>query len=445
MRYLLIFLGKVLNGNMEGDQMEDEEPVYDVIDDSEDGTSKNSTKRAPVHRKISSASLAAKNTETGTESIISKLRRKFQRSSTLESSFHSPEARSSEGKLKSNRRRASTEIHGRAAASKETFPTTSQTRSSWIKSRSKTVSFGQSGSCKLQISKRDNMPMLDPEHTKNSCDVHEPNRSLLQELIAGGKDPAQNTPLHTKDDSVLPALPDRLSSPIPKPPRRRAKSLDEGLLEGKGVKNGKSCEGDPQDESREGKLSPSASKRGITDGKTGSLSANLENLSQCSWYWGPLTRAEADRKLDGKPDGSFLVRDSSHEFHLYSVSFRSKGRTLHSRIKYDKGRFGFATKSGLFQSSSSVVSFVNATMKIGPFYSSPSDFFWPSYPVHFLFPVSRFEEFPSLKHLCRIAIRCNSRSDKLHELPLPPKLRRYLKVENPYLPEAELNFMYRYV
>ena len=428
---------------MEEDQTGDEEPIYDVIDDSEDATSKNSTKRAPVHMEISSESLAARNSETGAGSIMSKLRRRFQRSATLESSFDCPKGRSSEGKLKSNRRCALTYVHKRAADSNEKLPTTHKTGSSWMKPRSKTISLGHSGSCKLQTSENENMPTLDDEHTKNSCHMHESNSSLLQELNLSGTDLAQNTSLHSKDESVVQALPDQPSSPIPKHLRRRANSLDEGLLVGKGVKIGKLCEADPQDDSREGKLSPSASKRGITDDKPGSLSTNLENLSQCSWYWGPLTRAEADRKLDGKPDGSFLVRDSSHEFHLYSVSFRSKGRTLHSRIKYENGRFGFASKSGLLQSSSSVVSFVNATMKIGPLYASPSDFFWPSYPVHFLFPVSRFEEFPSLKHICRIAIRCNSRFDKLHELPLPPKLRRYLKVENPFLPEAELNFMYR--
>jgi len=44
-------------------------------------------------------------------------------------------------------------------------------------------------------------------------------------------------------------------------------------------------------------------------------------------------------KLEDKPDGSFLVRDSSDERYILSLSFRSQGVTHHTRIEHYKGKF----------------------------------------------------------------------------------------------------------
>ena len=167
-----------------------------------------------------------------------------------------------------------------------------------------------------------------------------------------------------------------------------------------------------------------------------SLTRSLETLSHYSWYWGPINRFEAEDKLKGKPDGSFLVRDSSNEFHLYSVSFRSRGRTCHTRIRYEDGRFGFLTPTGLM-GTKTVVGLIKRSIRISQkgvlcFSNSPGFLNIP-HPVRFMTPVSRFEDLPSLQHLCRFVIRQNSRCDKLHELPLPSKLINYLDVENHFL------------
>ncbi|XP_020608838.1 suppressor of cytokine signaling 6-like [Orbicella faveolata] len=173
-----------------------------------------------------------------------------------------------------------------------------------------------------------------------------------------------------------------------------------------------------------------------TSGTELSLTRSLETLSHYSWYWGPINRYEAEDKLKGKPDGSFLVRDSCHEFHLYSVSFRSRGRTCHTRIRYEDGRFGFLTPTGLM-GTKTVVGLIKRSIRISQkgvlcFSNSPG-FLDTPHPIRFTTPVSRFEDLPSLQHLCRFVIRQNSRCDKLHELPLPPKLIDYLDVENHFL------------
>lgn len=58
---------------------------------------------------------------------------------------------------------------------------------------------------------------------------------------------------------------------------------------------------------------------------------------QCGWYWGPMTWEDAEMKLKGKADGSFLVRDSSDPRYILSLSFRSQGVTHHTRMEHYRG------------------------------------------------------------------------------------------------------------
>ena len=58
---------------------------------------------------------------------------------------------------------------------------------------------------------------------------------------------------------------------------------------------------------------------------------------QVGWYWGPLSWDEAEAKLATKPDGSFVVRDSSDDRYILSLSFRSQHTTHHTRIEHYKG------------------------------------------------------------------------------------------------------------
>ncbi|KAJ6650016.1 General transcription factor 3C polypeptide 3 [Pseudolycoriella hygida] len=71
------------------------------------------------------------------------------------------------------------------------------------------------------------------------------------------------------------------------------------------------------------------------------LVPDLRKITNCGFYWGKMDRYEAERLLEGKPEGTFLLRDSAQEEFLFSVSFRKYGRSLHARIEQFNHKFSF--------------------------------------------------------------------------------------------------------
>lgn len=165
---------------------------------------------------------------------------------------------------------------------------------------------------------------------------------------------------------------------------------------------------------------------GLRPPEHNSVCKEIIHLASHSWYWGPITKREAELKLNNLPDGSFLIRDSSSDVYLFSISFRSIGLTFHSHIEYNLGMYSLHNQQGFV----SIVDLINFAMKK----SADSVFCYtrardmtPAFPIRLTNPVSRFTEVQSLLHLCRFVIKQSISINDIQKLPIPESLQQYLK------------------
>jgi len=146
------------------------------------------------------------------------------------------------------------------------------------------------------------------------------------------------------------------------------------------------------------------------------LVPDLLRIVNSPFYWGEMDRYEAERLLDNKPEGTFLLRDSAQEEYLFSVSFRRYSRSLHARIEQWNQNFSFDSHDPGVYASSTVTGLIEH-------YKDPSCcmFFEPMLTR----PLNRTFVFP-LSTLCRAAIVDCISYDGINALRLPRPLRQFL-------------------
>ena len=151
---------------------------------------------------------------------------------------------------------------------------------------------------------------------------------------------------------------------------------------------------------------------------------NCKEMMRNGWYWGPMKREDAVKKLFGHPPGTFLVRDCSDERHLYALSFVAPNQVVkHSLIQYCRGRWSFYNT--MVRSEKSVVHLIEKSVSRASL-GLPT-LTWEQGVTALTKPLSRFNTVKPLQHHCRFAIRQHCRIDLVQQLPLPARLKEYLK------------------
>eukprot|EP00093_Oithona_nana_P005287 05287.XXX_62457_61498_1 [CDS] Oithona nana genome sequencing. len=132
------------------------------------------------------------------------------------------------------------------------------------------------------------------------------------------------------------------------------------------------------------------------------FAASIETVKNCDWYWGPISGTAAEQALEYEPDGSFLVRDSSDDRYIFSLTFKLNGTVRHVRIEHDQGNFSFGSFTRF--KSNTIVDFVENAVEHSR--SGRYLFFLNRRPtngpmrVQLLHPVSRVKKVQSLQHMC---------------------------------------------
>lgn len=176
-------------------------------------------------------------------------------------------------------------------------------------------------------------------------------------------------------------------------------------------------------------LPPRLLSNSVVSHKSRGIQEELSTLVKHGWYWGSISRTKVEEKLRNQPDGSFLVRDSSSDNYILTLSFRSSGRVLHTRIEHSFGYYTFFSQQEGYTSISDLVesSMVRSAGSILCYVANRENDIYPGYPVRLIKPISRFTEVRDLQHLCRFVIRQYVPVNNITNLPLPNTLKIYLQ------------------
>lgn len=147
------------------------------------------------------------------------------------------------------------------------------------------------------------------------------------------------------------------------------------------------------------------------------LVSEFREITNFPFYWGKIDQYEADKLLENKPLGTFLLRDSAQEGHLFSVSFCRYERSGHARIEQFNDQVTFNSRDPHVFSSPTVRGLIEH-------YRDQKN--WMLFEPVLSFPLHRPFTF-SLKHLSRATICSLTTYDAVSQLPLPKPLKHYLQ------------------
>ncbi|KAI9522440.1 hypothetical protein NQZ68_035780 [Dissostichus eleginoides] len=165
------------------------------------------------------------------------------------------------------------------------------------------------------------------------------------------------------------------------------------------------------------------------------IASAMKDLKNTGWYWGGLTANEAKEILQETSEGTFLLRDSSQSDFLFTISAMTSAGPTNLRIEFRHGKFKLDSvllvrpRLRTFDSVVHLVQHYVTLSRSGDraarSSSSTVNSSSSSSSVQLLLTRPAYTALPPLQHLCRLAI--NSRTPQVQDLPLPNRLKDYLR------------------
>lgn len=182
------------------------------------------------------------------------------------------------------------------------------------------------------------------------------------------------------------------------------------------------------------------------------IAKTFSYLRESGWYWGSITASEARQHLQKMPEGTFLVRDSTHPSYLFTLSVKTTRGPTNVRIEYADSSFRLDSnclsrpRILAFPDVVSLVQHYVASCAADTRSDSPDPVPTPALPapkqdapgdstlplptataVHLKLvqPFVRRSSARSLQHLCRLVI--NRLVADVDCLPLPRRMADYLR------------------
>ncbi|XP_032393813.1 suppressor of cytokine signaling 3-like [Etheostoma spectabile] len=156
--------------------------------------------------------------------------------------------------------------------------------------------------------------------------------------------------------------------------------------------------------------------------------ATLHKLQESGFYWGAITGKEANAMLATETTGTFLIRDSSDNRHLFALSVKTASGTKNLRIQCDTSSFYLQTDPKNIQS----VPHFDCILKLVHFYMPQSKGNTRSGNTYYIYsggekiPLELIKPLPcilsTLQHLCRKTVNGHlDISSQRDQLPHPLK------------------------
>ncbi|KRY70697.1 Suppressor of cytokine signaling 7 [Trichinella pseudospiralis] len=166
------------------------------------------------------------------------------------------------------------------------------------------------------------------------------------------------------------------------------------------------------------------------------FSSALTELRLCEWYWSDLSKSAAEKILRYKRIGSYLIRDSENDSHIFSLSYRGENSVYHIRIEYQHGTFSFGVPNPAYvgigrlcaPSLVSLIDIAKEEIQRGVYnvFLYPKAGHYHTEFVSFAYPVTRSNAVPSLQTLCKWKLRNSVSAEIIRQWPLPSFIQDYI-------------------